>query len=236
MNSQEELSEGVQSCFSGSKRASCPVDPWNHMWNFKWQSAKERTLFSFVRVHMSRCCDFLGGEAALSFLYRSWAPIPSACKMAFLQPARERKEGAVRWMAPCHLSLHFPADRPENTPWRKRASFPPGAHGGCPQNLSAERELQGACSWVPCCPPCLLSLPFSSWQGAGRGFVSRATFPFFWLVLFFSGTFSSKFSIYSQYFYCFLSFSSPVFSLCLSSSFFPISHFHLLTSKEQKQL
>lgn len=107
---------------------------------------------------------------------------------------------------------------------------------GCPQNLSAERELQGACSWVPCCPPCLLSLPFSSWQGAGRGFVSRATFPFFWLVLFFSGTFSSKFSIYSQYFYCFLSFSSPVFSLCLSSSFFPISHFHLLTSKEQKQL
>lgn len=47
---------------------------------------------------------------------------------------------------------------------------------------------------------------------------------------------SFQIHIYSQYFYCFLLFSSPVFSLCLSSSFFPISHFHLLTSKEQKQL
>lgn len=66
---------------------------------------------------------------------------------------------------------------------------------------------------IPCCPPRLFLLPFSSWQGVGCSFVSYATFPFFWLVLAFSGTFSSKFSIYSQYFYCFLSFSSPVFSL-----------------------
>lgn len=114
-------------------------------------------------------------------------------------------------MVPRSLSLHFPADRPENRP-RRSASSPPWAHGACPHNGHAELELRGACSWPH--GPMLPSLPFLSWQGARHGFVSRATCPFFWLILSFSGTFSSKFNIYSQYFYRFLSFSSPVFSQC----------------------
>lgn len=41
-------------------------------------------------------------------------------------------------MVPCSLSLHFPADRPENTPWRKSASFPPGG----PRSLSSECQCR----------------------------------------------------------------------------------------------
>lgn len=86
--------------------------------------------------------------------------------------------------------------RPEG----EESSFPPW---GALTSFSGPRHSRasGCCSWSACAsllvfPPCLSSQP---------GSITHATFPFFWVILSsFSDNSSSKFSISSQYFCCFL--------------------------------
>lgn len=82
---------------------------------------------------------------------------------------------------------------------RRAASFPPGA--------------PSACGGVPP-PPSLIAFFISPGPDMALPHTTHAAFPFFRVVLF-QAPFPSKLSVHFQCFYCFLSFSPPVFFLCL---------------------
>lgn len=170
------------------------------------------------------------GKAALWFLYRSeLLSITSACEMAFLQPGRGRKEGAVRWRVPYSPSVHFPADTPENTPWRKSAPFPPRG----PPGHSPGRCKAGASGWSLVGPQAaLLVLSRCLWRCPVRKPTWLCLMCHFSILLPCSVPFQAPFLPNSVFILSTFAASSHISITCLLtghllSSFYPIPHFHL---------
>lgn len=178
---------------------------------------------------------WLGGKAAL-FYFSIEAELVPHHLVNWLSCSRVGEEGqGGLWRVPYSLSVRSPADRPENTPWRKSASFSPrGPRLSLSEPQCGAGVLECLPAGSPCCPPCLSSL---SRHGARCGSASRAAFPSFWCVLSsFSGTFSPKFSVYFSTFTASShSFISCLLTVRLSSSFYPIPLLELITSNAWKK-
>lgn len=164
--------------------------------NLKSESAKERSLFSFVQMHTSRFCDYLGGKQLSSVSLEKLSSYHISFPVA--RAAEEGKQSGERF----HVVLPyvFLLVTRKGTLEAKECILSSQELTCVLLRIQMQSWSVRALMESPHCPSCLPSLPSSlSWQGAAAALLTCATCPFFWLTRSsFSGTHSSKLSIYSQ--------------------------------------